>query len=243
MQASRYFAFIGIGSSLRHCLPPQRRLHNSYKMNSFVTSASSSTRGSSLNPRRRMNQRWVRILIWIGCPSQWCAFAIMAPSAFVRCDAALILASQIFPDSVAIATASGVRPLNGILCAAVSSFLVSGLGDSKIRISAPSIVFVTFASSIVRQEGALGLSLSTLLAGIFLVFLAISGLGAAIPFIPRAIVVGFSTGIAALVVVGLVPNLLGIRPPIPNAGEYLDPLHHSMFRRFRRMRPLWALQR
>jgi len=162
MQASRYFAFIGIGSSLRHCLPPQRRLHNSYKMNSFVTSASSSTRGSSLNPRRRMNQRWVRILIWIGCPSQWCAFAIMAPSAFVRCDAALILASQIFPDSVAIATASGVRPLNGILCAAVSSFLVSGLGDSKIRISAPSIVFVTIASSIVSQEGALGLSLSTI---------------------------------------------------------------------------------
>ncbi len=142
--------------------------------------------------------------------------------------AALILASQIFPDGVAIATASGVRPLYGILCAAVSSFLVSGLGDSKIRISAPSIVFVTIASSIVSQEGALGLSLSTLLAGILLVFLAVSGLGAAVPFIPRAIVVGFSTGIAALVVVGLVPNLLGIRPPIPNDELRMSVSQHVL---------------
>src|SRR5713101_369698 len=131
--------------------------------------------------------------------------------------AALILASQIFPDGVAIATASGVRPLYGILCAAVSSFLVSGLGDSKIRISAPSIVFVTIASSIVSQEGALGLSLSTLLAGILLVFLAVSGLGAAVPFIPRA-----------LVVVGLVPNLLGIRPPIPNDELRMSVSQHVL---------------
>jgi SulP family sulfate permease len=126
----------------------------------------------------------------------------------------LILASHIFPAGIVIATASGVRPLYGIYCAAIAGFLASGLGDSKIRISAPSIVFVAVASSIVSREGVLGLSLSTLLAGIFLIFLATSGLGAAVPFIPRAIVVGFSTGIAALVVSGLLSDLLGVRSPI-----------------------------
>jgi len=62
MQASRYFTFTAIGGSLRHYQPPQQRLHNSYKMNSFVAGSSSSTRGSSLDRRRRLNQRWVRTL-------------------------------------------------------------------------------------------------------------------------------------------------------------------------------------
>src|SRR5260370_26184575 len=106
--------------------------------------------------------------------------------------AALILASQIFPAGIAIATASGARPLYGIYCAAIAGFLASVLGDSKIRISAPNIVFVAVASTIVSRQGAVALSLSTLLAGILLIFLATSGLGVAVPFIPRAIVVGFS---------------------------------------------------
>src|SRR6266849_5163885 len=76
--------------------------------------------------------------------------------------AGLILSSQVFPASIAIAAASGVRPLYGISCAAIAGFLASGLGDSKIRISTPSIVFVAVAASIVSRQGVFGLSLSTL---------------------------------------------------------------------------------
>jgi len=82
-----------------------------------------------------------------------------------------------------------LRPICGVSCAAVAVLLASGLGESKVRISAPNILFVAVAAGIVGQHGVLGLSLSTLLAGIFLVFLAGTGLAAAVPFIPRAIVV------------------------------------------------------
>src|SRR5712692_2741639 len=114
--------------------------------------------------------------------------------------AALLLSLQIFPLAIAIAIATGVHPLYGISCASIAALLASVFGDSKIRVTAPNVVFVAVGSSIVAREGILALSLSTLLAGILLVFFGAIGLGAAIRMLPRPVVVGFSTGIAVLVV-------------------------------------------
>jgi len=136
--------------------------------------------------------------------------------------AALVLALQVFPLAIAIAIATGVHPLYGISCAVAVGLLASALGDSKVRVTAPSVVFVAVASSVVAREGILALSLSTLLAGVLLVFFGAIGLGAGIRMLPRPVVVGFLTGIAVLVVSQQVPNLLGVSPsigvhPVPQA--------------------------
>lgn len=128
--------------------------------------------------------------------------------------AALVLALQIFPLASAIAVATGVHPLYGISCAAIAGLLASVFGDSKIRVTGPNVVFVAVASSIVAREGVLALSLSTLLAGVLLVFFGAIGLGAGIRMLPRPVVVGFLTGIAVLVVSQQVPDLLGLGPQI-----------------------------
>ena len=128
--------------------------------------------------------------------------------------AALVLALQIFPLAIAIAVATGVHPLYGISCTAIVGLLASALGDSKIRVTAPNVVFVAVASSIVAREGILALSLSTLLAGVLLLFFGAIGLGAGIRMLPRPVVVGFSTGIAVLVVSQQVPDILGLGPQI-----------------------------
>ena len=128
--------------------------------------------------------------------------------------ASLIVTGQAFPVSIAIAIASGLPPIYGICCAAIAGLLASGLGESRVRISAPSILFVAVASGIVSKHGILGLSLSTLLAGIVLIFLAGAGLAVAVPFVPRAIVAGLSSGVAVLVVSGLVSDIFGFRPPL-----------------------------
>jgi SulP family sulfate permease len=137
--------------------------------------------------------------------------------------AALLLSLQIFPLAIAIAVATGVHPLYGISCAAIAALLASVFGDSKIRVTAPNVVFVAVGSSIVAREGILALSLSTLLAGVLLVFFGAIGLGASIRTLPRPVVVGFSTGLAVLVVSQRVPDLFGIGPqivadPMPRAG-------------------------
>jgi sulfate permease, SulP family len=124
--------------------------------------------------------------------------------------AAVVLALQIFPLAIAVAVATGVQPLYGISCTAIAGLLASVVGDSKIRVTAPNAVFVAVASSIVAREGILALSLATLLAGVLLVFFGAIGLGAGLQRLPRPVAVGFSTGIAVLVVSQQVPNLLGI---------------------------------
>jgi len=137
--------------------------------------------------------------------------------------AALVLTLQTFPLAIAIAVATGVPPIYGVLCAAIAGLLASVFGDSKIRVTAPNVVFVAVASSIVAREGILALSLSTLSAGVLLVFFGAIGLGAGIRMLPRPVVVGFSTGIAVLVVSQQVPALLGIgsqivADPVPRAA-------------------------
>src|SRR5258708_7436495 len=137
--------------------------------------------------------------------------------------AALVLALQIFPLAIAVAVATGVQPLYGISCTAIAILLASALGDSKIRVTAPNFVFVAVTSSIVAREEILGLSLSTLLAGVLLMFFGAIGLGAGIQTLPRAVAVGFSTGIAVLVFSQQVPNLLGI------ASQIVEPVRLASF--------------
>jgi len=129
--------------------------------------------------------------------------------------AAFLLSLQIFPLAIAIAVVIGVHPLYGVSCAAAAGLLVAIFGDSKIRVSAPNVIFVAVASSIVAREGILGLSLSTLLAGVLLMFFGAIHLGAAIQVLPRPISLGFMTGIAVLVVSEQLPALLGLSSQIP----------------------------
>jgi sulfate permease, SulP family len=136
--------------------------------------------------------------------------------------AAVVLALQVFPLAIAIAVATGVHPLYGISCAAVVGLLASATGDSKVRVTAPSVIFVAVASSIVAREGILALALSTFLAGALLVFFGAIGLGAGIRMLPRPVVAGLLTGIAILVVSQQVPDLVGVSSsidshPVPRA--------------------------
>jgi len=96
----------------------------------------------------------------------------------------------------------------------MAAILTSGLRESKVRISAPNFLFATVASGIVSKHGVLGISFWTSLTGVFLIFLAGTGLATAVRFIPRAIVAGLLSGVAVLVVVGPIADLLGTTPTI-----------------------------
>jgi SulP family sulfate permease len=121
--------------------------------------------------------------------------------------AALQLSLQIFPLAIAVAVASGVHPLYGVSCAAVAGLLTSVFRDSKIRVSAPNVIFVAVASTVVAREGMLGLALSTLLAGVLLMFFAAIRLGKAIQALPRSV--------AVLVLGEQLQNLLGLSSQVP----------------------------
>ena len=104
------------------------------------------------------------------------------------------------PLAMAFGIASGVKPEAGIYTAIVAGFLVSALGGSRVQIGGPTGAFVVIVAGIIARHGLSGLLMVTLMAGFLLLVMAWSGLGKAVQFIPRPVTIGFTNGIALLIV-------------------------------------------
>src|SRR6201984_565006 len=115
------------------------------------------------------------------------------------------------PLAMAFAIASGLTPQAGIYCAIVTGFVVSLLGGSKTQIAGPTGAFVVVIAGIVAVHGVDGLFMCTVMAGIMLVVMGITGMGSAVKFIPRPIVVGFTNGIAILIASTQVKDFFGLQ--------------------------------
>src|SRR5204863_5518093 len=100
------------------------------------------------------------------------------------------------PLAMAFAIASGVPPQTGIYTAIVAGFLISALGGSRAQIGGPTGAFVVVVSGIVAAHGLDGLATITVLAGVMILLLGVTGMGTAVRFIPRPVVIGFTNGIA-----------------------------------------------
>src|SRR5271154_1500300 len=115
------------------------------------------------------------------------------------------------PLAMAFAIASGVPPQAGLYCAIVAGFLISALGGSTTQIGGPTGAFVVVVYGIVARYGMDGLFMCTMMAGGLLVILGITGLGSAVKFIPRPVVVGFTNGIAVLIASTQIKDFFGLR--------------------------------
>src|ERR1700724_4052905 len=94
------------------------------------------------------------------------------------------------PLAMAFAISSGVTPQAGIYTAVVAGFLISALGGSNVQIGGPTGAFVVVVFGIVAKYGIDGLYLCTLISGVLLVLLGATGMGSAVKFIPRPVVLG-----------------------------------------------------
>lgn len=115
------------------------------------------------------------------------------------------------PLAMAFAIASGVPPQAGIYCAIVTGFLISALGGSKTQIGGPTGAFVVVVLGIISRYGIDGLFTCTMLAGVLLVVMGVTGLGAMVKYFPRPVVVGFTNGIAILIASTQIRDFLGLR--------------------------------
>lgn len=122
----------------------------------------------------------------------------------------LIVAIIALPLSIALAMASGVSPEQGLYTAIVAGFLISALGGSSVQISGPTAAFATVVAAIVAKNGMEGLTVATILAGIFLVLMGLLRFGNLIKFIPFTITVGFTAGIAITILIGQMKDFLGL---------------------------------
>jgi sulfate permease, SulP family len=115
------------------------------------------------------------------------------------------------PLAMAFAIASGVSPQAGIYCAIVTGFLISALGGSKTQIGGPTGAFVVVVAGIIGKYGIDGLFTCTMMAGVLLVLLGITGMGTMVKYFPRPVIVGFTNGIAILIASTQIRDLFGLR--------------------------------
>src|SRR6202790_4600665 len=140
------------------------------------------------------------------------------------------------PLAMAFAIASGVAPQAGLYCAIVAGFLISALGGSTTQIGGPTGAFVVVVYGIVGKYGLDGLFMCTLMAGVFLVILGATGLGSAVKYIPRPVVVGFTNGIAVIIASTQIKDFFGIKvDKVP--GEFLGRME-ILARNFHTLSPL-----
>jgi len=115
------------------------------------------------------------------------------------------------PLAMAFAIASGLSPQAGIYCAVVTGFLISALGGSRVQIGGPTGAFVVVVAGIIARHGVDGLFMCTMMAGVLLFIMGATGLGAAVKYIPRPVVLGFTNGIAVLIASTQLKDFFGLR--------------------------------
>lgn len=124
--------------------------------------------------------------------------------------AGLTVAVVALPLSMAIAIACGLGPERGLYTSIVGGFLVSALGGSRFQIGGPAGAFIVLVFSIVQRHGYDGLVVATAMAGVIMMAIGFLRLGVAIKYIPHPVTVGFTSGIALIIFVSQVKEMLGV---------------------------------
>lgn len=148
--------------------------------------------------------------------------------------AGLTVACVALPLAMAFAIASGVKPEQGLITAVIGGLLISLLGGSRVQIGGPAGAFVALLYTIGERYGIGNLLLATMMAGVVLFAMGLLKLGQLVRFVPVAIVIGFTNGIAVIIALSQLRDFFGL--PIDHLpanffsqmaviGQYVDRIH------------------
>ncbi|HNQ74519.1 MAG TPA: SulP family inorganic anion transporter [Verrucomicrobiota bacterium] len=134
----------------------------------------------------------------------------------------LIVGIVALPLAMALAIASGLKPEVGIFTSIVGGFLISCFGGSRVQVGGPAGAFVPLLVPIVAVHGPEGLAACALIAGVILVVLGFARLGSMIRFVPYPVVVGFTSGIAIIILSTQLQDFFGLPKGLP--ADFLGKL-------------------
>ena len=143
--------------------------------------------------------------------------------------AGVIVGVVALPLAIAFAIASGLSPEKGLYTAIIAGFLISALGGSRVQIGGPTGAFVIIVYGIVQEHGLDGLIVATMMAGVALIALGVARLGGVIKYIPFPVTLGFTAGIAVVILSTQVKDFLGLtiaQVPAEFFGKWLAFLTH-----------------
>lgn len=145
--------------------------------------------------------------------------------------AGLIVAMLAIPMNMGFAIASGLHPVHGLIAGALACLLGALFGGSKYQVYGPTAAYIPVLAAIMNEygngstdptspeyiAGYYFLILCSVLGGVILIFMGLTGLGDFINKVPHSIVVGFTIGIALTIAFTQIGDVLGLTVKIPNA--------------------------
>lgn len=124
--------------------------------------------------------------------------------------AGVTVAIVALPLALAFGAASGLSAQAGITTAVIAGIIAAVFGGSNVQISGPTGAMTVVLIPVVHQFGAAGLFQVGVMAGVILIGLAVSKLGRYVRYLPTSLVEGFTAGIAVVIALQQVPNMLGV---------------------------------
>ena len=115
------------------------------------------------------------------------------------------------PLAMAFAIASGLKPEAGLWTAIIAGFLISALGGTSVQIGGPAGAFIVIVYGIVERYGVANLLIATASAGVLLFLLGLLRLGTLVRYVPVSVVIGFTNGIAVLIGLSQLRDVLGLQ--------------------------------
>lgn len=124
------------------------------------------------------------------------------------------------PLAMAFAIASGLKPEAGLFTAIIGGLLISLLGGSRVQIGGPAGAFVVVVYGILERYGLANLIIATAMSGGILFTMGFFKLGTLVRFIPVAVVIGFTNGIAVLIALSQIKDFLGLQIAVMPANFF-----------------------
>ncbi|HET7144181.1 MAG TPA: SulP family inorganic anion transporter, partial [Anaerolineales bacterium] len=137
--------------------------------------------------------------------------------------AGLTVAAVALPLALAFGVASGASAAAGLVTAILAGLIMGALGGAPYQISGPTGAMSAVLIVLVARYGLEGIWFVGLLSGTLLLIIGIMRLGRFIAFIPAPVISGFTSGIALIIFIGQIDNLLGIKTPAAEtaAGKFI----------------------
>jgi len=128
--------------------------------------------------------------------------------------AGLTVAAVALPLALAFGVVSGADAAAGLVTAILAGLLIGGLGGAPYQISGPTGAMSAVLLVVAARHGLAGVWLAGVVAGVLILLMGVFRLGRVVSFIPSPVIVGFTSGIAVIIALGQLPNVLGV----PHAG-------------------------
>lgn len=127
--------------------------------------------------------------------------------------AGLTVGAVALPLALAFGVASGADAPAGLVTAILGGLIIGALSGAPYQISGPTGAMSAVLIVLAQRYGLSGVWAAGVMAGTVIFLVGLFRLGRFIAFIPAPVITGFTAGIAAIIAIGQIDNLLGVSTP------------------------------